>query len=90
MTIDLSTICELPNEGTVIRVRENLRHTPQGLKILNYVENHLKLQTYITICTSVTEQCNIYADDLMHYLDATHEENCRILKSVDLADALKL
>ena len=90
MTIDLSTICELPNEGTVIRVRENLRHTPQGLKILNYVENHLKLQSFITICTSVTEQCNIYADDLMHYLDATHEENCRILKSVDLSDALKL
>jgi hypothetical protein len=90
MTIDLSTVNELPNDGTVIRVRESLRQTPHGLKILNYVENHVKLQSFITICTSVTEQCNIYADDLMHYLDATHEENVRILKSVDLADALRL
>lgn len=90
MTIDLSTVNELPNEGTVIRVRENLRQTPHGLKILNYVENHVKLPSFITYCQSITEQCNIYADDLMHYLDATHEENVRILKTVDLADALRL
>ena len=89
MTLNLSKICEFPTEGNVARVREKLRHSPQGLKILNYVENHVKLNSYVTFLTSVTEQCNIYADDLAHYLDATHEENVRIIKTVDLADALK-
>jgi hypothetical protein len=89
VTVNLATIAELPNEGTVIRVREQLRQTPRGLKILNYVENHVKTNSYLTACESIAEQCNIYADDLMHYLDATHEENVRIIKTVDLSDALR-
>lgn len=90
VTIDLSSLLEAPNEATVIRVKHDLAKTSEGLKILEYVENYMKETTFVTHIQSVANQCNIYSDDLIHYLDCAHEENCRILKSCDLADCLKL
>lgn len=89
VTINIDTILEPPNDGTVVRVKHDLAQTAEGLQILDYVENHLKTNTYITHISSIAEQCNVYADDLIHYLDSAHEENVRILKNVDLADCLK-
>jgi hypothetical protein len=89
VTINLTSLLEAPNEGHVLRVRQNLAQSPEGLKMLDYVENHLKLKSYVTSVNSVAEQCNIYADDLIHFLDCAHEENVRILKNCDLVDCLR-
>ena len=89
VTIDIDTILEPPNDGTVVRVKHDLAKTAEGLQIIDYVENHLKVKSYVTHISSISEQCNVYADDLVHYLDSAHEENVRILKSVDLADCFK-
>jgi hypothetical protein len=89
VTIDLTTLLESPNEGTVIRVKHDLAQSSEGLKVLEYVENHMKGTSYVSHIQSIANQCNIYSDDLIHYLDCTHEENCRILKSCDLADVFK-
>jgi len=88
VTIDLQTILEPVNDTTVIRVKHELAKTSEGLKVLDYVDNHLQGRTLETHVSSVAAQCNIYADDMIHYLDCAHEENCRILKSCDLADVL--
>ena len=88
ITIDLSAIIEPVNEGTVIRTKSTLADSPEGLKVIDYIENHMKLDSYITCINSSAEQCHIYSDDLIHYLDSAHEENCRILKACDLAECL--
>jgi hypothetical protein len=85
----IDTLLEPPSDSTVIRVKNNLAKTAEGLKLIDYIEHRANINSYITYIPSVTKQCNIYADDLIHYLDSAHEENCRILKSVDLADCLK-
>ena len=90
VTIDLLTILEPINDSTVIRVRHELAKTPEGLKVLEYADNYMEGSTYETTIESVAPQCDIYADDLINYLDCAHEENVRILKSCDLADCLKL
>jgi hypothetical protein len=86
----LLTLLEPPNDATVIRVKHELARTPEGLKVLEYVDNHMEGDTFITHIGSVAEQCDIYSEDMIHYLDCAHEENCRILKSCDLADCLKI
>lgn len=87
--MSLETILEPPTEGTVLRVKQDLSTTAEGLKVIEYVENHVENTTFITYMDSVTDQCNIYADDMVHFLDSAHEENVRILKTCDLADCLK-
>ncbi len=89
VTINLNTLMFSPDDTLVVEVKHELAKTPEGLKVVEYVENHLKEKTYVTHIHSVANQCNIYADDLIHYLDCAHEENCRILKSCDLADVLQ-
>jgi hypothetical protein len=89
VSMRIDTILEPPSDSTVIRVKGNLAKSSDGLKVLDYIENKAKINNYITYVPSVTKQCNIYSDDLIHYLDSAHEENCRILKSVDLSDCLK-
>jgi hypothetical protein len=84
----IDTILEPPSDSTVIRVKDSLARSPEGLKLIDYIENRAHINSFITYIPSVTKQCNIYSDDLIHYLDSSHEENCRILKSVDLADCL--
>ena len=90
VTIDLQTILEPVNDATVIRVRHELAKTSDGLKVLEYADNYMEGSSYETVVDSVGPQCDIYSEDLIHYLDAAHDENCRILKSCDLADCLKL
>jgi hypothetical protein len=88
VSMRIDTILEPPTDSTVIRVKNNLARTADGLKLIDYIENRANIKSYITYIPSVTKQCNIYSDDLIHYLDSAHEENCRILKAVDLADCL--
>jgi hypothetical protein len=90
VTIDLTTLLEPMNDSTVIRVKHDLAKTSEGLKVLEYVDNHLQTTSFETYITSVSDQCNIYSEDMIHFLDCAHEENCRILKSCDLADCFKL
>ncbi len=77
-----------PNDATVVRVKHELAKSPEGLKVVEYVENHVNEKSLISEINSVANQCDIYSNDLIHYLDCAHEENCRILKDCDLADAL--
>ena len=87
LAIDLRTIFETVNDGTVIRVRHELAKSSEGLKILEYADNHM-VGPYESSIQSIAPQCDIYTDEMIHFLDAAHEENCRILKACDLADCL--
>jgi hypothetical protein len=78
------------NDSTVIRVKHDLAKTSDGLKVLEYLENHIDVRSHETFIASVDEQSNIYSEDLIHYLDCAHEENVKILKSCDLADCLRM
>jgi len=89
VTIDLLSILEPVNDSTVIRVRHELAKSSEGLKVLEYADNYMEGSSYETIVSTVAPQCDIYSEDLIHYLDCAHEENCRILKGCDLADCLK-
>lgn len=89
VTIDLRGLLEPLNEGAVIRTKHKLATTPEGLKILEFVENYVDEETYQTCVDSVGDQCEIYADDMVNFLDCAHEENVRILKACDLADVFK-
>ena len=42
ITIDLSAIIEPVNEGTVIRTKSTLADSPEGLKVIDYIENESK------------------------------------------------
>jgi hypothetical protein len=88
VTIDLQTVLEPVNDGTVIRVRHELAQSSEGLRVLDYADNRMKVSNYETKIDSVAKQCDIYSEELILFLDAAHEENCRILKSCDLADCL--
>ena len=88
VTINLNNILAPVNEGTVARTKAAISGTAEGLKIIEHVENELQLDSYVTCVSSPAEQCDIYSDDLIHYLDSVHEENCRILKSCDISDCL--
>jgi len=44
-TIDIRSVCEAPNYGTVIRVKHELSKCPKGLKTLEYIENHVNLNS---------------------------------------------
>ena len=44
-TIDIRTVCEAPNYGTVIRVKHELAASPNGLKVLEYIENQVNLKS---------------------------------------------
>ena len=88
ITADFRGLFANVDQSTVIWTKDKLANSAEGLRVLDYVENRIKLTSYETKVSSVSLQTNIYTDDLLHYLDAAHEENCRILKNVDLSDVL--
>lgn len=88
VTVDLRGLNAPVDQTTVINTKSKLARSSEGLKVLNHVENRLNLSSYETRISSVAEQADIYTEDLIHYLDAAHEENVRILAAVDLANAL--
>ncbi len=89
VSLNLMDINSPVDDVYVIRTKEKLAKTSEGLKVLDFVENKLHLKSYETKIESVSTQANIYADDLINYIDAAHEENNKILKQVSLADCLK-
>lgn len=90
VTIDLRKLQNTVDQNIVINVKAELAKTPEGLKVLEYVENKVDLKSYESSISSIHYQAEIYAEDLVNYLDAAHEENCRIINEVDLSDCLKI
>mmetsp|Transcript_7761 Transcript_7761/g.8001 ORF Transcript_7761/g.8001 Transcript_7761/m.8001 type:complete len:152 (+) Transcript_7761:21-476(+) len=86
--MDLNNLNKDVSMYNVIRVKSELAQTSEGLKVLEFVENKLPLESYTTEVNTVSTQADIYTEDLVDYIDAAHEENTRILKKVDLADCL--
>lgn len=89
VSLNLMDINSPVDDVYVIKTKEKLAKCPEGLKVLDFVENKVHLKSYETKIESVSTQANIYADDLINYIDAAHEENNKILKQVSLADCLK-
>ena len=86
--IDLSANHKKVDDLHVYKAKEELSLTPRGLKVVDYIENKHSHQSLKTRVNGPGEQCNIYADDLVNYLDAAHEEDCRILHQCNLSDCL--
>lgn len=90
MSLDMRRLVTQPDNTNAIKTRDQLSKSSEGLKVLEFVENSLDTKSYITEIRSISAQAEIYANDLIEYLDAAHEENCRIINQVDLSDCLKL
>lgn len=90
MSIDMRKLNNEVDENVVINARDELTKTSEGLKVLEFVENKVNIDSYHTKIDSIAVQAEIYANDLLEYLDAAHEENHRIIKQIDLGECLKL
>lgn len=90
VSIDMRKFQHTIDQNIVINVKADLAKTSEGLKVLEYVENKVDLKTYESSINSIHYQAEVYAEDLVNYLDAAHEENCRIINEVDLSDCLKI
>lgn len=89
-TIDLTHLNREIDDELIIQTKSQLSKTSEGLKSLEFIENKVSLKSYITSVDSVGVQANIYAEDLMNYIDCAFDENKRILDEVDLSDCLKI
>jgi hypothetical protein len=89
-TIDLTHLNRGIDDELIIQTKSQLSKTSEGLKSLEFIENKVSLKSYITSVDSVGVQANIYAEDLMNYIDCAFDENKRILDEVDLSDCLKI
>ena len=87
VTFDLGDLTLHVNNDVVALTKEELSKTAEGLRVIEFVENKMKLKNYATFVSSVNTQASIYADDLVNYMDAAHEENVRILNEVKLSDS---
>lgn len=90
LTIDLNHLNREVDDELVIQTKSQLSKSSEGLKALEFIENKVTLKSYITSVDSVGVQANIYAEDLMNFIDCAFDENKRILDEVDLADCLKV
>ena len=88
-TLNILKLNQSCDQNVVIRTKEELAQTSEGLKAIEFVENKMAVKSINTRVQSVGVQADIYAEDLMNYIDASHDENCRILSSCDLSDCLK-
>jgi len=89
VTLDLRKIQYQLDENIVITTKEKLSKTSEGLKVLDFVNNKVALDSFMTEINSIEVQAEIYSNDLLNYIDSAHEENCRIMAEVDLADCFK-
>ena len=89
VSIDMRRINKEVDENIIIKTKDSLSKTSECLKVLEYVENKLQLNSYITKINSIDVQAEIYVNDLVNYLDAAHEQNCRIINDFDLGECLK-
>ena len=89
-TLNLLNLKSETDENVVIKTKEQLSKTSEGLKVLEFVENKMALKSYSTNVQSVSTQAEIYTEDLINYMDSAHDENHRILNSVDLGDCLRV
>ena len=85
--LNLKSSCD---DNVVIKTKEELSKSAEGLKVLEFVENKMDLKSYTTKVESVATQAEIYTEDLINYMDSAHDENHRILGTVNLGDCLKL
>ena len=85
--LNLNSNCD---DNVVIKTKEELSKSAEGLKVLEFVENKMALTSYTTKVESVATQAEIYTEDLINYMDSAHDENHRILGTVNLGDCLKL
>ena len=89
VTLDLRKLQSQLDDNIVISTKEKLSKTSEGLKVLDFVNNKVALSSFMTEIDSIEVQAEIYSNDLLNYIDCAHEENCRIMAEVDLADCFK-
>ena len=89
VTVDLRKIQADIDDNIIIMTKEKLSKTSEGLKVLEFINNKVDLYSFRTEMSSIEVQAEIYADDLVNYIDSAHEENCKIIADVDLADCLR-
>lgn len=89
VTLDLRKIQHELDDNIVITIKEKLSKSSEGLRVLDFVNNKVALDSFKTEINSIEVQAEIYANDLLAYIDCAHEENCRIMAEVDLADCFK-
>merc|ERR1719272_1115222 len=56
--------------------------------VVEAIEQHSKEKSYLTSFEDSSQFCEAYIDDLLDCLGVAHEQNVRLLKEHDLADAL--
>lgn len=64
--------------------KEYLRESYRGRQAVEWVENHLKTDSYVLIQNDVGNMAKAYIDDIVGFLNAANRENKRILDKTDL------
>ena len=57
--------------------------------VVEAMENHYDIDSYLTQFQDCQQFCDAYVDDLLDCLGIAHSQNQRVLGEFDLADALK-
>ena len=73
--------------GHAMVAKEALKLEGNGY-VVEAIENHYDIDSYLTQFEDSTQFCEAYVDDLLDCVGLAGEQNQRIMKEHDLADAL--
>ena len=84
---NLNQVCVPVHDIHVIVAKEALKADGKGY-VVEAIENHYDLNSYITSFKDSSAFSKAYVDDLLDSLGVAYEQNVRLLNEFDLADAL--
>ena len=82
---DLETVAVDANDNHVILAKELLKAEGNG-HVVEAVEQHFDVSSYVTSFKNSEQFCTAYTDDLLDCLGVAREQNVRLLAEHDLAD----
>ena len=77
----------LGNEHAMV-AKEILKVKGDGY-VVEAMENHYEIDSYLTAFADCNQFCEAYVDDLLDCLGIAQSQNAQLLNNFDLADCLK-
>ena len=82
---DLETVAVAVGDEHVLLAKEMLKAEGNG-HVVEAVEQHFDVKSYITSFENSEQFCKAYTDDLLDCLGVAREQNVRLLAEHDLSD----
>lgn len=84
---DLTYVCQPIDDFHVLMAKENLKASGRGY-VVEQIDNNYDSTDFVFRFEDSSTFCKAYVDDLLDCIGVAHDENARLLKEHDLADAL--